>query len=212
MQVFDKDLVPIIAKHICCKSTWHSFTLSCRLASRVAQTLTDCKKDEFGYIHFVSQVSWTDRVDCNWHGRFTKGMVNCRGTRLWFLPRGMNIIHDEDCSFLGLEDFKREVVDPKCDFPGDLCQLRHEQLSELIKGLSGESTEVCMFTTIAYWDLVDMNIYWDLVALLPPAEILLVNMFPTSMIWRLVDLEGVIEELRRVLAMCIEDNVTFDWV
>ena len=230
MNISDKNLLEIIAKFISDKETFLNFALVSKQTATIVKKLTEIKREEFEHIEFdiVVHDDTFPRVDCSWHGQYTKGNIGIRGTRVWFFPKGLDIVYDKDCSFEELDAFKMDVLNPNNNFPGDCCNLRHEKLSTIIENLEGTSkgsnNKICTIFLkpnkeniikelndhYYYAGCGDIQELDDFVEDICKEQLLIETDY--DKIWVIRNLTGVIKELKRVLEFCDEHNVTFDWV
>lgn len=223
MNINDKDILTVIAKWIDNRETWFSFALVSKKTSAIVRSMKDLKIIEFNKITFES---WNDgdyRISCNWHGRYTKGSVGCRGTRVWFQPRGLKVLWDRDIEndkeYETLEEalniFEEKISDPQKIFPGDCCLIRNEELSNIIGGLKGEKTDTSRFINKNSFNIINDPLYddplYDLF-LNTDDDIIFVDDIPADIAWTIKNLEGTIFELERVLKLCEDNGVTFEWV
>lgn len=215
MNIGDKDILGLIAAEINDKFTWYSFALICKKTALICKNMTKRKKLEFKHIEFElddseADYSVTNRISCWWFGQYTRGQVTCRGTRIWFKSNGLNVIFEDGMSNIAIQKFKIDIENDQCRFPGNACQIRKEYLSEIISSLkNGDIGGICLICKPS--DLT-LNYFFPTSLQLQLKDKLYVFGLDPTTVWDIIDLDSVIDELERVLKLCEDNDVTFDWI
>jgi hypothetical protein len=189
-------------------------------------------------IEFDSQLDIHDDVSIityvKWNGTYTVGNVGCRGTRVWFKSNNAKCL-DGDFDESEEKSFHDKLNGSESVFPCDDYNLRSICLSDILKALKHDSkiqlkSAIDKESQYRYYDgnldeLLDE--LWshnsDLAILIhekmeTDKELLnsypniLIDMFTKDSVWLIKNKNRIIEELKEVLNMCNEKNVTWEWI
>jgi len=133
-----RDALYSIARVISDKKTFLAFAQVSTMTARIARDLRNEKEEEFNHIIFVRYPDDTGNY-CDWFGKYTRGNISVRGTRLWFLPHAAKCIEEAGFFDEDIAEIEREIMmwDPTDPFPGDYMNARFENLDEYIEKFDG---------------------------------------------------------------------------
>ncbi len=163
-----------------------------------------------------------DELWGTWRGRFTVGYIGCRGTRVWFRANAASTFDaefDSDSEAEEIKEWREDLEQEDCIFPGDYGNLRAESLEEILEELEGKVEHPQMFKYVqGPVEKLVQELWGDnyhLAILLEnehTTDPILIDLWPTRDVWFLHKKDAILEELRTVLKVCNEKGVTWIWV
>lgn len=223
-----KDILECLASRIDDLYTLKNFALTCRAAYKAVMNVYMDKIEDIEklYRFEVEEESEIERTYCNWLGRFTRGDVGCRGTRLWLLPSPhceLFIDSPYDRASGCEPEFAKLLFDPSDKFPGDAFNIRREKLEDIYRTLVNPPKVKFDVTRLdfAYGTKEELqNEGLDLSEEFSPETNELISdlsydskiLFYYDSIWIVDDLSEIVEELKQVLSLCDVERVDFDWI
>jgi hypothetical protein len=184
-------------------------------------------------IKFKLEFSDDNDVFLKWRGKYTVGVVNVRGTRVWFTTNCAEVVQSDH---MNAKTVQNEIDDENNDFPDDGFNLREESLEMIIEKLTTDYKD---------YDICDRSysvesnknpthsIYESLSATIDP-----LSLYPSTcvaynldqpdkeeqlvivdysrgqreLLYIVKDLDNMLRELKEVLNFCQKNNVTWIWV
>lgn len=213
MNVNDKNLLKLIALKIDDKVTLWNFLQVSKLTSEIVQQIKPIKDEEFNHIEFrINDTNegpfydetieeYVPRIGCDWLGRYTRGNVGVRGTRLWFLPIAVEKYNNYNSEKESIWKAKIMNLD---EFPGDDFNLRADDLEYLIDRLEGKPLKSIYQEAYEFTNEYGEGLYFRKTD----------EYSKRSKVWlfKFRFIKPVILELKKVLALCEEHDVTFEWI
>lgn len=224
-----KDILECLALRIDDLYTLKNFALTCRAAHNAVIKVYRDKIDDVKklYRFEVVEQDEIERTHCHWLGKFTRGDVGCRGTRVWLLPSShckLLIDSPYDLPYSFEPEFAtRLLLDPSGSFPGDAFNIRREELEEIYQTLlnppkiklDGSRLNFAYGTQEEFRN-EDLDITKEFT---PEVNELFLGLHYDSKIlyyynsiWIVDDLSEIVEELKQILSLCDVEGVDFDWV
>lgn len=169
-----------------------------------------------------------EKIDMKWFATHTIGQTGVRGTRCWFKPSSLIILHERHC-FLEKEDYnvdydnekpeneiekinaRFEKQDNNLDMGwecfGDSFNVRGHDIEEILDCIKGDSKDV---TAVTKQTMIDKG--YEPYVSTQPKENVKYFMDEEGRFYVVYQLEEIVQELENIMKEGINNNVTFEWI
>ena len=194
--ILSRDALYCVAKQINDKATLFAFSTVCKTSAIIVKQLRPEKDAVLNHIAFKIGDPDTGNY-CDWFGKYTRGNVSVRGTRLWFLPNAATCIENEfdPCD----HTYDSDLLDDS-ELPGDVCNIRFEFLDEFIEIFEQRR------------GFVESGMFIRYLFVPSGTEVYYYYFGDRGNVWVVHLYNCILNELKRVMKLCIDNNIEFRWI